>query len=95
MEELSGAVIRDLKARGQRMEPTVRVGKDGLSDAFLAALDQVLTHKELVKVKFDYFKEQKKDLAPQLAEKTRSHLVMRVGNVVLLYRKRPDAPAQD
>ena len=77
------------------MEPTIRVGKDGLSDAFLGAVDQVLTHKELVKVKFDYFKEEKKLLAPQLAEKTRSHLVTRVGNVVLLYRKSPDAPATD
>jgi len=40
-------------------------------------------------VKFDDFKEQKKELAPQLAEKSGSHLVTRVGNVVVLYRPRP------
>ena len=49
----------------------------------------MLKHHELVKVKFDAFKEQKKQLAPQLAEKSRSHLVTRVGNVVVLYRPNP------
>ena len=44
---------------------------------------------QLVKVKFDDFKEQKKELAPQLAQKSRSHLVTRVGNVVVLYRSKP------
>jgi len=41
------------------------------------------------KVKFDEFKGQKKELAPQLAEKSRSHLVTRVGKVVVLYRPKP------
>jgi len=35
------------------------------------------------------FKEQKKELAPQLAEKGGSHLVIRVGNVAVLYRPKP------
>jgi RNA-binding protein len=52
----------------------------------------VLKHHELVKVKFDEFKEQKKELAPQLAEKSGSHLVTRVGNVVVLYRPKPIGP---
>ena len=37
-------------------------------------------------------KEQKKELSPQLAEKTNSHLVTRVGNVVVLYRPKPIEP---
>ena len=43
----------------------------------------------VVKVKFDDFKEQKKELTPQLAERSGSHLVTRVGNVVVLYRPKP------
>ena len=39
-------------------------------------------------MKFDEFKEQKKELAPLLAEKTSSHLIMQVGNVVVLYRRK-------
>jgi RNA-binding protein len=89
MLSLTNPQIRDLRAQAQRLKATLKVGKEGLSPQFLTALDDTLKHHELVKVKFDEFKEQKKDLAPQLAEKSRSHLVTRIGNVVVLYRPRP------
>ncbi len=86
MAPLTSAQLRVFKAQAQRLKATLKVGKDGLSPQFLAALDEALKHHELVKLKFDHFKEQKKELSPQLAEKTGSHLVTRVGNVVVLYR---------
>jgi RNA-binding protein len=90
MDSLTNAQVRGLKAQAQRLKATLKVGKEGLSPQFLAALDEVLKHHEIVKVKFDEFKEQKRELAPQLAEKSRSHLVTRVGNVVVLYRPEPE-----
>jgi len=95
MLPLTNAQIREFKARGQHLKPALKVGREGLSPAFLAALDEALKHHELLKVKFDDFKEQKKELAPQLADKTGSHLIMRVGNVVVLYRPRPAGEKQD
>jgi RNA-binding protein len=89
MDSLTNAQVRDLKAQAQRLKATLKIGKEGLSPQFLTALDDTLNHHELVKVKFDEFKEQKKELAPQLAENSRSHLVTRVGNVVVLYRPKP------
>jgi RNA-binding protein len=89
MVPLSNVQIRALKAQAQRLKATLKIGKEGISPQFLAALDHALTHHELVKVKFDDFKDQKKALAPQLAEKSSSHLVTRVGNVVVLYRPKP------
>jgi RNA-binding protein len=94
MLSLTNVQLRDLKAQAQRLKATLKVGKEGLSPQFLAALDGVLQHHELVKVKFDEFKEQKKELAPQLAEKSGSHLVTRVGNVVVLYRPKLVAEKQ-
>jgi RNA-binding protein len=90
MSPLTNAQIRELKARAQLMKPMLKVGHDGLSPAFIAALDDMLKHHELVKVKFADFKEQKKELAPQLAEKTGGELIMRVGNVAVVYRPKPD-----
>jgi|SRR5579872_1024876 len=83
---LSNAEVRKLKARAQLLEPMFKVGKAGLSEGFLKSVDEGLSHHELVKVKFVEFKEEKKTLAPLLAEKTCSQLIMRVGNVVVLYR---------
>ena len=69
----------------------LKVGKDGLSPAFLNAVDDALTHHELVKVKFDHFKEQKKELGPKLVESMNANLVMQVGHVVVLFRRKPPA----
>ena len=90
----SNPEIRKLKAAAQRMKATFKVGKAGLSPQFLQSVDDGLKHHELIKVKFDEFKEQKKELAPVLAEKTSSHLVMQVGNVAVLYRQKTEAPVQ-
>lgn len=90
-----GALLRRLKGRAQLLEPVVKVGKAGLSPEFFTALEEALARHELVKVKFEHLKEQKKVLAPELATRTRSHLIQRVGNVAVLYRQRPveSAPA--
>src|SRR6266446_8584092 len=89
MIPLTNAQIRAFKARTQRLKATLKVGKNGISPQFLAALDDALGQHELIKVKFDDFKDQEKELSPQLAEKSRSHLVTRIGNVVVLYRSKP------
>src|ERR1700722_4406265 len=91
MEPLTNAEIRKLKARAQLMEPMLKVGKAGLSEGFLKTVDEALARHELVKIKFVEFKEEKKTLAPLMAAKTSSELIMRVGNVAVLYRRKPIA----
>jgi RNA-binding protein len=86
MVPLTNTQIRGLKARAQRLKAMLKIGKEGLSPEFLAALDDALKHNELIKVKFDHLKERKKELSPEVALKSGSHLVTRVGNVVVLYR---------
>jgi RNA-binding protein len=89
MLPFNNAKIRELKARAQLLKPALKVGKEGLTPQFFAALDAALQHQELLKVKFADHKEEKKELAPQLAGKSGSHLITRVGNVMVLYRPKP------
>ena len=88
---LPGPRLRRLKSLGQRLNPVVHVGKGGLTDALIGNVNQALSDHELIKVKFEAHKDEKKALAPELAAKTASHVVQRVGNVVVLYREHPDA----
>jgi RNA-binding protein YhbY len=44
MLPLTNAQVRDLKAQAQRLKATLKIGKEGLSPQFLAALDEVLKH---------------------------------------------------
>ena len=89
LEPLTNSQIRKFKAAAQLMEPMLKVGHAGLSEGFIRTVSETLAQHELVKIKFADFKDQKKELAPLLAEKTGSHLVMRVGNVMVLHRPEP------
>jgi RNA-binding protein len=80
--------LSELKARAQRLDPIVKVGHGGVSEAFLRSLDEALAQHELVKIKFIAFKEEKKRLAPEIARQTNSELIMRVGNTAVYYRRK-------
>jgi RNA-binding protein len=88
---IPGPRLRRLKSLAQRLEPVVHLGKAGLTDGFFAALDRALDDHELVKLKFDHLKEEKKTLAPQIAARARAGIVQQVGHVLVLYREQPDA----
>jgi RNA-binding protein len=85
---LTGAQKRALKSRAQLLEAVIRIGQSGVTDALLQSLDNALSQHELVKVRFADFKEERKNLAPQLAERTSSALIQQVGNVAVFFRKR-------
>jgi RNA-binding protein len=81
---------RKLKSEAQRLEPVVTIGKQGVTDAVCASLDAALAHHGLVKVRFGEFKEQRKELAAQLAASSSSELITLVGHVAVFYRPRAD-----
>lgn len=78
--------LSELKARAQQLKPSVRLGKAGLTPQLLAALEEALGRSQIVKLKFDDFKEERKRLAKEIAEKTESRLVQQVGHTAVFYR---------
>lgn len=91
--KLPNALVRQLKARAQSLEPVIKVGQAGVTPDLIKSLDTALGLHELVKVKFTGLKEQKHELSPQLATATRSHLVWRIGHCAVLYRPKPKPEA--
>ncbi|MDO8349074.1 MAG: YhbY family RNA-binding protein [Planctomycetota bacterium] len=89
-ERLPGPHLRRLKSLGQLLKPVVHVGKGGLTPQVVATVVLALADHELIKVKFEAHKDEKKALAPELAQRTGSHLIQRVGNVLVLYRQQPE-----
>ena len=68
----------------------MKLGHGGMSDAFLSGMNEALAKHGLVKMKFSDHKEEKKTLAPQIAERTGSTLVAQVGNVAVFYRPKAE-----
>ena len=79
-----------LRSQAQSLSPIVMVGHDGITGGVIDALDAALTDHELVKVRFQDFKEMAKDLSNELASKTGSTLVSVTGFTAVFYRINPE-----
>ncbi|HKE17700.1 MAG TPA: ribosome assembly RNA-binding protein YhbY [Kofleriaceae bacterium] len=92
-QDLDGKARRHLRALGHALRPVAQVGKEGLSDALVAAIDRALVDHELVKIKVgEAAGVERHDAADQLAARTESAVIQVLGNTILLYRPDPDEP---
>jgi len=91
MEKLKGSQRRYLRSLANKMKPVVHVGKNGLSEEVLSAIDDALVDHELIKLRFLEFKDQKKELNAEIEEKCHCEMVGMIGHVALFYRRQEDA----
>ncbi len=94
MSQLTGAQRKFLRGMANRLEALIIVGKQGASDSLIRATDAELTAHELIKVRFNEFKEEKDALSEKIAEATGAEIVGRIGHVVMLYRQHPEPEKQ-
>lgn len=87
---LTGAERKYLRGLAHHLDPVVHIGKTGLAPSVLSALDEALAHHELIKVRFQDFKDQKRELAQTIAQESHSAIVGSIGHVFMFYRQHPD-----
>ncbi len=88
--ELKGYQRGYLTRKAHLLQPVVHVGKAGMTDEVVAAVDKALEDHELIKVKFVNFKEEKDGLAREVSTKIDATLVRVVGNIAIYYRHQTD-----
>lgn len=82
-----------LKGLAHALEPVVRVGKGGVSDAVVSETTKSLEAHELIKVRIELDDgEARRALAAKLAEATDADVVGTVGKIAILYRARDEKP---
>lgn len=79
-----------LRSEAQTLSPVVYVGKSGLTEAVIAALDQALDAHELVKVRFQASKDEVDGISRSLEESTDSTLIAVTGFTSVFYRRSAD-----
>jgi RNA-binding protein len=90
---LTGKQRRHLRALAHALDPIVQVGKNGIDDGLVKAVDQALADHELVKVKVgENAALDRHEAADELAAQTHSEVAQVIGNIVLLYRADPEDP---
>ena len=79
------AVIICKKGDGPRL-----VGKNGVTQELVSSTRQALSARELIKVRFNEHKAEKKQLSVRIAEQTQSLLVDIIGHIAIIFRPHPD-----
>jgi RNA-binding protein len=93
ISSLGGAALRHLRGLGHALAPVVMVGKDGVTDAVVAATRAALLTHELIKVKIlGEAPLDRRDAAALLAAGTDSALAQVLGRTLLLYKPHPKKP---
>ena len=92
---MSGRQKKHLRALGHHLHPVVYVGKEGITQTVLTAIDEAITAHELIKVKLGQnCPLAKKEAAGELARQSGTVLAQLIGKTVLLYRHNPDLPSE-
>ena len=90
---LTGKQRRHLRALGHHLDPVVQVGKEGISEGLVSALDVALETHELIKVKLgEAAGTDRRALGAAVAEAVGGELVQVLGRTVLVYRRRKQDP---
>lgn len=91
---LTGKQRRHLRALGHELKPIVQIGRGGIDDGVVAAVEQALVDHELVKVRLGEAAElDRHHAAEAIARRTHSEVAQVLGSTLLLYRPDPDDPA--
>jgi RNA-binding protein len=94
MNELNPKDKRFLKAKAHALKPLIQVGKQGVTKAFAQQISELLGTHELIKVKFNEFKDERKELFKALAKDVQAYPVSIVGNTGILFRQNVDPKKQ-
>ena len=87
--QLSEKQKKHLRRLAHPLHPLVMLGNAGLTDAVVGELDRALADHELVKVSARVGERTARDAAlEELARRTQSSMVQRIGHVGIFYRRR-------
>ena len=80
-----------LRSRAHHLEPIVLIGKNKITGGTINNINKALETRELIKIKFREFKDEKLSLSEKIAKITHSEIVGIIGHTVIIFRQNPDS----
>ena len=88
---LNGAQKKHLRSLGKQLDPVLKLGKGGLTPAFLSELQIQLRANELIKLRFLGLDRTERDtLCTTISDEGRCVSLGTIGHTALFYRQQPD-----
>jgi len=89
MEQLTSALVRELKTTAHTLSPITNIGKSGFSDTVFAEIDKHLDKRELIKIKVlkaVLETMSKEEVVKSLETRLQCAVIAYTGNILILYR---------
>ena len=92
MKKLTSIQAKYLRGLAHALKPVVFVGQKGLTHVLVETTAEAFQRHELIKVKFIDFKdkEQKKEIAATIENKTDSQMAGMIGHIAIFYKQNRD-----
>jgi RNA-binding protein len=92
MEALKGFQKKYLRGLAHALRPVVIVGRQGVTGSLLKSVDQALNDHELIKIKFNEFKEKAKkaEILAKIEAATGCQVAGMIGHTAICFRSHPD-----
>jgi RNA-binding protein len=90
MGELKGSQRKYLRGLAHSYKPLVQIGKEGLSESVIRAVDTALEAHELIKLKIAAERDEREQFVPLVEARLNCECVGTVGRMAILYREHPD-----
>jgi len=87
---LKGSQRTRLRGLAHSYRPAVQVGKAGLTDSVVAAIDGALTASELIKVQIFTARDERQRITAAIEERLSCECAGAVGRMAIFYRQQPD-----
>jgi RNA-binding protein len=91
MGELKGSQRKYLRGLAHSYKPLVQIGKEGLSESVIRAVDTALEAHELIKLKIAAERDEREQFVPLVEARLNCECVGTVGRIAILYRENPDS----
>lgn len=90
MLEITSRQRKLLEKQAIDIQPVVIVGQNGVTPSLTEMVSKSLYSHELIKIKFNEFKDDKSSLTEKLCNDCDANLIRIIGNVVILFKQNAD-----
>jgi len=90
MGKLKGSERKYLRGVAHGYQPMVQIGKEGLTDNVLGAIDDAIAAHELIKVKIAADRAEREALVPVIEKRADCECVGTIGRIAILFRQHPE-----
>lgn len=90
MTDLTSRQRSHLRGLAHHLDPVVQVGKEGVSEGVIAAVEEALGAHELIKVRLPGDREERPETAREIAGATDAAIAGMIGRIAILYRPHPE-----